>query len=159
LPRLAFIAPDDFAIPANLRESDESFERQKRFRRTVMDDCVAASFDSPERLASKVTQALANWSRKKGAAPQTGVAKLAEKPTGPASGKPRKFGANPYRGLESFRKEHPERFFGREATVDQLWKSELPGSFRKPCAAPPAQGRLDRRQLRSSARIVSCQLL
>ena len=30
LPRLMFVAPDDFPIPARLRESDASFERQQR---------------------------------------------------------------------------------------------------------------------------------
>jgi hypothetical protein len=30
-------------------------------------------------------------------------------------------GANPYRGLEVFREEHADRFFGREALTDKLW--------------------------------------
>ena len=34
-------------------------------------------------------------------------------------------GANPYRGLEAFRKEDADRFFGREALVDQLWNAFL----------------------------------
>ncbi len=30
-------------------------------------------------------------------------------------------GPNPYRGLEVFREEHADRFFGREALTDKLW--------------------------------------
>ena len=42
-----FVAPDDFPIPASLRESDASFERQQALRREVMTDRVVASFASP----------------------------------------------------------------------------------------------------------------
>src|SRR5262245_5822547 len=30
-------------------------------------------------------------------------------------------GPNPYRGLEVFREEHADRYFGREALTDKLW--------------------------------------
>src|SRR6266540_884539 len=33
----------------------------------------------------------------------------------------REIGPNPYRGLEVFREEHADRFFGREALTDKLW--------------------------------------
>ena len=42
LPRLMFVAPDDFPIPASLRESDASFERQQAFRQEVMTERVVA---------------------------------------------------------------------------------------------------------------------
>jgi hypothetical protein len=36
LARLMFVVPDDFPIPARLRESDASFDQQQRFRQEVM---------------------------------------------------------------------------------------------------------------------------
>ena len=56
-----FAAPDDFPIPASLRESDASFERQQALRREVMSERVVASFATPEQLASAVTKALFVW--------------------------------------------------------------------------------------------------
>jgi Domain of unknown function (DUF4062) len=121
LPRLMFVAPDDFPIPARLRESDASFDRQKRFRRDVMTERVAGSFDKPEQLASGVTRALFIWhegqDRKHQAAPDRPDAHpgtvRGQEPLGP----------NPYRGLEAFRKEDADRFFGREALVEKLWQA------------------------------------
>jgi Domain of unknown function (DUF4062) len=61
IPRLMFAAPDDFPIPASLRESDASFERQQALRHEVMSERVVASFGTPEQLANAVTQALFVW--------------------------------------------------------------------------------------------------
>ena len=36
IDRLMFVAPDDLAIPANLREPDDSFHRQKAFRESIL---------------------------------------------------------------------------------------------------------------------------
>ena len=42
-PRLIFCAPDDFAGPANLRQSDEAFARQEAFRGRTESVCTAAT--------------------------------------------------------------------------------------------------------------------
>ena len=121
LPRLIFAAPDDFAIPATLRESDDSFNKQRAFRERVMQERVAASFASAEQLASAVTIALSNWREQQ--KPEKQEAGLAEAPASPVA-PPRdsgKLGPNPYRGLEAFHKEDAARFFGREALIERLW--------------------------------------
>jgi hypothetical protein len=61
LPRLMFVAPEDFPIPASLRESDASFARQQALRREVMTNLVVAPFATPDQLASAVTRALFVW--------------------------------------------------------------------------------------------------
>jgi hypothetical protein len=126
LPRLMFAAPDDFPIPASLRESDASFECQQALRREVMSERVVASFATPEQLASAVTRALFVFQEEKRRAEQP-VAPADTEQTGSAAASEaeKPLGANPYRGLEPFRKEHAERFFGREALVDQLWSRFL----------------------------------
>ncbi len=120
LPRVMFFAPDDFPIPASLREPDDSFRRQQAFRAKVMAERVGASFDSPEQLASAVTTALANWRQdhERRLAPTEPIEAPPPSPEAP-------LGANPYRGLEAFRKEDAERFFGREALVEVLWQKFL----------------------------------
>lgn len=62
-PRLMFVAPDDFLLPANLRESDDAWNKQQRFRSRVLVERVVAPFNSPDNLASRVVEALANWHR------------------------------------------------------------------------------------------------
>ena len=127
LPRLMFLAPDEFLIPASLRESDESFKRQQALRREVMTELVVAAFDSPEKLASAVTRALFVWHEgRRQAAPAVGADEAGKQgPPGTARGAATPLGANPYRGLEAFHKEDALRFFGREALVDQLWNAFL----------------------------------
>jgi hypothetical protein len=77
---------------------------------------VVGSFDSPEKLASAVTTALANWRKSREGKPEPIVV---------AAVSPGELGRNPYRGLEAFRKEDADRFFGRETLVDQLWNRFL----------------------------------
>lgn len=62
-PRLMFVSPDDFSFPGNLREPDELWERQRQFRVRVMADRIVAPFTSPDDLAARVVEALANWHR------------------------------------------------------------------------------------------------
>jgi tetratricopeptide (TPR) repeat protein len=61
LPRLMFVAPDDFLVPFHLIEPDDKRARQQAFRARVMIDRVVASFASPDELARSVNTALANW--------------------------------------------------------------------------------------------------
>jgi hypothetical protein len=132
LPQLMFAAPDDFPIPASLREADASFQRQQALRREVMRERVVASFATPEQLANAVTQALFVWHEDRRRAEHRTVDEPADraKPIGEREAE-RPLGENPYRGLEAFRKEDAERFFGREALVDGLW-----GTFHALHAAP-----------------------
>jgi HAMP domain-containing protein len=124
-PRLMFVAPDGFLIPANLRESDASFECQQRFRQEVMAERVVASFATPVQLASAVTQALANWREEQRQAREAAATGLTEAPTHFAAAVEAEnpLGPNPYRGLEAFRKEDADRFFGREALIEKLWQA------------------------------------
>jgi hypothetical protein len=127
LSRLMFVAPEDFPIPASLRESDASFQRQQALRREVMTDLVVAAFDTPEKLASAVTKALFVWHEERRKRAEAASPQLAEAPAAfeTIPKKAESVGPNPYRGLEPFRKEHAEQFFGREAIVDQLWNAVL----------------------------------
>jgi len=60
IPRLIFIAPDNFSVPADLIESNEKREKQKAFRERVRKEILCAPFTSPESLAWGVTQAIRN---------------------------------------------------------------------------------------------------
>jgi hypothetical protein len=62
-PRLLFLAPDDFPIPANLRESDAKAEAQLRFRnevRDAKDRIFSLGFTSPDDLAKQIAIAIHN---------------------------------------------------------------------------------------------------
>ena len=63
IPRLMFIAPNDFALPGSLREPDEKWQAQQRFRQRVKKEQTFAPFTSPEDLARAVLQAIINWTR------------------------------------------------------------------------------------------------
>ena len=56
-------------------------------------------------------------------------------------------GPNPYRGLEAFRKEDADRFFGREALVDQLWNTSSSCTRLRPTAKRPEPAAGDSRRL------------
>ncbi len=68
-PRLMFVAPKDFNVPAHLIDEElerdpESRRKQRAFReRTLSDIVAAASFYTPEELAGLVRQAIHNWER------------------------------------------------------------------------------------------------
>ena len=61
-PRLMFIAPDDFPIPANLVENASKRKRQREFRARV-NGMLRAEFKTPQDLATKVVTAIRNWER------------------------------------------------------------------------------------------------
>jgi hypothetical protein len=142
LPRLMFVAPEEFLIPASLREADQSFKRQQSLRREVMADRVVASFATPEQLASAITRALFIWHEEQRRAEDGAVAADAHRaeqaPAEPTAETP--LGPNPYRGLEAFRKEDAARFFGRKTLVDQLWSTFL--ELHAACANGEAPTRL-----------------
>ena len=61
-PRYLWVAPENFAVPGNLRESDELHTRQTAFRKRVMgggERIVSQNgFGSPELLASEIVEQL-----------------------------------------------------------------------------------------------------
>ena len=64
-PRLVFFAPDNFPVPRDLAIADfkENGDAQDRFRQRVLDERVAARFDTPEALANEIVLALHRWVR------------------------------------------------------------------------------------------------
>jgi formylglycine-generating enzyme required for sulfatase activity len=82
-PRLLFIAAEDFPLSASLREPEEAWQRQQRFRKQAGDERVAVFFKEPQRLATMVVAALQNEEAakktpKKKRPPRTGDADLAQ---------------------------------------------------------------------------------
>lgn len=63
LPRLMFIAPDDFPQPAHLQEPEDYWKRQQAFRLRVQTDRLAGRFSTPANLANKVLQSIRNWEK------------------------------------------------------------------------------------------------
>lgn len=63
-PRLMFVAPENFPLPGSLREPDELWHKQLRFRTRVDQERIRDTFTSPEELAGKVRQAIFNWAQK-----------------------------------------------------------------------------------------------
>ena len=61
LPRLMFLAPEDFPLPASLIEPDEKRVRQHAFRERVSAERIRDTFTSPEDLARRVVSAIRNW--------------------------------------------------------------------------------------------------
>jgi tetratricopeptide (TPR) repeat protein len=61
-PRYLWVAPENFAVPGNLRESDELHTRQTAFRKRVMGGgeriVSQKGFGSPELLASEIVEQL-----------------------------------------------------------------------------------------------------
>ena len=60
LPRLVFLTPDDFAMPASDIEDDDLRDRQEKFRSRVRTERVSATFENPHDLAQKVAVAIHN---------------------------------------------------------------------------------------------------
>jgi hypothetical protein len=73
ISRLMFLATDDFLIPVNLREPDEKWERQQKFRRRVEKRETRGTFNTLDELKVAVQKALRNWEpeRKKARAAKT----------------------------------------------------------------------------------------
>ena len=66
-PRLMFLAPENFPLPAHLIESDERRAKQRAFRDRANAERIRDTFTSPENLAWKVVQAIRNWEQKQAA--------------------------------------------------------------------------------------------
>ena len=70
VPRLMFLAPEDFPLPTNLREPDERWSKQRAFRDRVSTERIRDTFSSPEDLTRRVVQAIHNWAQQQAAADQ-----------------------------------------------------------------------------------------
>jgi hypothetical protein len=69
VPRLMFIAPEDFRLPANLREPGAKWQRQRAFRDRISQECIRETFSAlPEDLAWRVVQAIRNWEQEQAVA-------------------------------------------------------------------------------------------
>ena len=62
--RLLFFAPDTFLLPANIRESDDSWNKQQNFRQKTKKQRIISEFDSPDSLATEIVTSLANLTGK-----------------------------------------------------------------------------------------------
>ncbi len=61
IPRLMFLAPEDFPMPPGLVEADEYRARQRAFRNRVSRESIREAFSTPDDLSRRVTRALHNW--------------------------------------------------------------------------------------------------
>ncbi|MCP5205208.1 MAG: DUF4062 domain-containing protein [Pseudomonadales bacterium] len=60
IPKLMFVTPEDFSVPATLREDDASWEKQQTFRKRVRKDHVVDAAETPDKLATNVVTAIHN---------------------------------------------------------------------------------------------------
>jgi tetratricopeptide (TPR) repeat protein len=67
MPRLMFIAPENFPLPASLIEPDEKRRKQRAFRDRVNAERIRDEFTSPDDLARRVVQAIRNWEQEQAA--------------------------------------------------------------------------------------------
>ena len=99
VPRLMFIAPEDFPLPANLWEPDEKREKQRAFRDRVSTERIRDSFASADDLARRVVQAIHNWEQEQAAQDRRPTAARAE---GVMPLPPQPYFAHPYPLQEHF---------------------------------------------------------
>ena len=95
-PRLMFIAPEDFPLPAHLIEPDDKRKRQRAFRERVSHARIRDTFTSPDDLARRVVGAIHSWEREQAReAAEPGTASLMPLP-------PQAYFAHPYPLQENF---------------------------------------------------------
>src|ERR1035438_5439639 len=66
LPRLLFLAPDDFPVAANLREALWKSKAQDAFRRALRDSkdrILSIGFTGPDQLTTQIVTGVRNWER------------------------------------------------------------------------------------------------
>ena len=65
LPRLLFLAPDDFPVSANLREPGWKLDAQDAFRQSLRDEkrILSIGFTTPDQLTTQIVTAIRNWER------------------------------------------------------------------------------------------------
>jgi formylglycine-generating enzyme required for sulfatase activity len=65
-PRLLFLAPDDFPVPAKPREPEWKSEAQDNFRQAILDSkdrILSIGFTSPDQLVTQIVTGIRNWER------------------------------------------------------------------------------------------------
>jgi formylglycine-generating enzyme required for sulfatase activity len=67
LPRMMFVAPDEFPLAMHLREPDEKWRKQDALRRRISKAGMRDTFDSPQDLAYRVARAIRNWEQEEAA--------------------------------------------------------------------------------------------
>jgi len=80
VPRLMFLAPEGFPVPANLLKRDTHPRLQEEFRQLVSTSRIRDTFTSPEDLARRVVTAIRNWESKQMADPEEGLEVVDEPP-------------------------------------------------------------------------------
>ena len=89
VPRLIFIAPEDFPLPASLIEPDEKRQKQRAFRERISTERIRDTFTTPDDLARRVVAAIRNWEqeavrqRRPGGARAEGIMPLPRRATLP----------------------------------------------------------------------------
>jgi len=72
-PRLLFLAPDDFPVPANLLEPMWKTREQLKFRKELRDakeGILSIGFSSPDHLATQIVTGISNWDREHSGKPE-----------------------------------------------------------------------------------------
>ena len=98
-PRLMFLAPEDFPLPAHLVEPDEQRKKQRAFRDRVNTEQIRDTFSTPDDLTWRVLQAIHNWEQQQAAADQRPAPARAE---GIIPLPPQPYFAHPYPLQENF---------------------------------------------------------
>jgi tetratricopeptide (TPR) repeat protein len=106
MPRLMFIAPQDFPLPASLIEPDEKRRKQRAFRDRVNAERIRDEFTSPDDLARRVVQAIRNWEQEQAAAQRRPPA---AHPEGVVPLPPQPYIAHPYPAQAHFTGRERER--------------------------------------------------
>ena len=76
-PVLLYLAPDDFPVPANLREPDWKLDAQENFRKELSgskEHINSVGFSSPDQLARQIVTDIYNWERERSASPRADTA-------------------------------------------------------------------------------------
>lgn len=74
VPRLLFLAPDDFLVRADLREPSWKINAQAKFRKDLRDSkdrILSIGFTSPEELARQIVTGIYNWMNEPRRVPDT----------------------------------------------------------------------------------------
>jgi tetratricopeptide (TPR) repeat protein len=106
VPRLMFLAPEDFPLPAKLIESEEKRQKQRAFRDRVSTERIRDTFASPDDLAWRAVRAIYNWEHEQAARERRPSAARAE---GIMPLPPQPYFAHPYPLQEHFTGRARER--------------------------------------------------
>jgi len=124
-PRLMFFMDEDHPITSKMVETGEGNIKLTALKERVGKDRVAGFFKSPDGLFASVTSALhaLKVDLHKKQPKELGEDEASfRRPNPDKTADQKPLGPNPYVGLEAFRIENADRFFGRRALVKKLWQ-------------------------------------